>query len=148
VCVPLFETVREWLLRGRLDDPHGEFFIATRSGGPAQGGAGASADAWRVWHAEYEIVARALPPFISRPAAETILRAGKSIHFLLQCCGDGAWVMDWATSPATLAAADRISLGQVRCGSRGRGLAGPVALCVHMRASCAGPGRLRDARRR
>jgi hypothetical protein len=97
--------IREWLFSGSLDDPNQEFFIAA-----SQQQAATAAELWRDG---YHIEPSRLPPFISRQTAEAILRAGKSIHFLLKWCGDSAWVMDWATSPAAMAAASRISLGKV-----------------------------------
>lgn len=34
------------------------------------------------------------PPFISPALGQKILRAGKSVNFLRDCCGDSDWVQD------------------------------------------------------
>lgn len=44
--------------------------------------------------------------------AKTIERAGKSINFLRDACGDSQWVHDWA--PAAAGAAAALGYGQVR----------------------------------
>lgn len=31
VCVPLFRFILKWVQEGKLDDPHGEFFVSASS---------------------------------------------------------------------------------------------------------------------
>jgi gamma-tubulin complex component 3 len=35
LCVPIFQATRRWILEGELDDPHSEFYIASRRAVPA-----------------------------------------------------------------------------------------------------------------
>lgn len=45
------------------------------------------------------------PPFVSPALAETLLRAGKSLNFLRECCGDTSFEQSLAASPLAAAAA-------------------------------------------
>lgn len=56
---------------------------------------------------------------VLQDVAKTIERAGKSINFLRDACGDSQWVQDWA--PAAAGAAAALGYGQVCAG----GTAGP-----------------------
>jgi hypothetical protein len=49
---------------------------------------------------------------VLQEVARTIERAGKSINFLRDACGDSQWVQDWA--PAAAGAAAALGYGQVR----------------------------------
>lgn len=44
------------------------------------------------WRDAYELDQQLVPSFISDDLARKIVRAGKSINFLRQECGDGVWV--------------------------------------------------------
>ncbi|KAK9864643.1 hypothetical protein WJX84_011115, partial [Apatococcus fuscideae] len=95
VSAPLVEMVRAWLFDGRLDMPPGEFFI--RLSPTAQGRAGA------LWAGGFQVEESMRPPFVSALAAAKILRTGKSINFLRECCGDTEWLQ--SPGRARLAAA-------------------------------------------
>lgn len=86
VCVPLFEMIRKWVFEGQIEDPHGEFFVVKLPAGGA-GGPDAQPDMWR--HG-YAIDRSRLPQFLSQQLADKILRAGKSINFLMVRSGCGA----------------------------------------------------------
>ncbi|KAG1679629.1 hypothetical protein FOA52_006146 [Chlamydomonas sp. UWO 241] len=105
VCVPLFEMIRRWVFEGQLEDPYGEFFVVKQAGAAGD----ASLDMWRDG---YAIDAAHVPRFLSPQLASKILRAGKSVNFLQECCGDVSWVQERAMS-AHAAAAAAVSIGQV-----------------------------------
>ncbi|KAL6744735.1 Spc98 family-domain-containing protein [Haematococcus lacustris] len=135
VCVPLFDMIRRWVFEGVLQDPHGEFFVraapwvaastaaargnltgelavlslssSTAPGGVGVVGGPGGRDLWRQG---YWLEAAQLPPFISPQLASKVLRAGKSINFLQDVCGDLAWVQAAALTSAG-AAAQAASLG-------------------------------------
>ena len=52
------------------------------------------------------------PPFVTPDLAETLLRAGKSLNFLRECCSDTAFEQSLAAS-ALAAAASQLSHGKV-----------------------------------
>ena len=104
-----------------MEDPHGEFFIVRLQqggvpGGAPGGGGGAAepttAAAVDMWRSGYAIDGSRLPRFLSQKLATRILRAGKSVNFLQECCGDVTWVQERAIS-AQAAAAAAVSIGQV-----------------------------------
>lgn len=95
VCVPLFEMIRRWVLNGELEDPHQEFFINSSVDLDSDSPGAASSDLWR---SGYWIEFSQLPPFLSHTLANNILRAGKSIHFLQECCMDSKWVQERAAA--------------------------------------------------
>uniref|UniRef100_A0A7S3QYS6 Gamma-tubulin complex component n=1 Tax=Dunaliella tertiolecta TaxID=3047 RepID=A0A7S3QYS6_DUNTE len=132
-CVPLFDMIRRWVFEGVLEDLHGEFFVrkadwvadlvASTRGGDAGGLAtlelsgGAEAQAGGkgrdLWRNGYWLEPAQLPSaFISEQLAQKVLRAGKSINFLQDVCGDGPWVQE-AASAAAAAAAQAASFGHV-----------------------------------
>ena len=120
-CVPLFEMIRRWVFEGQIEDPHGEFFIVGVGGAAASGTAAdpaAAAAAGDMWRSGYAIDGSRLPRFLSQKLAARILRAGKSVNFLQESCGDVAWVQERAMS-AQAAAAAAVSIGQVRGVERG-----------------------------
>jgi hypothetical protein len=109
--------IRRWVFEGGLEDAACEFFIieaaaavvAPRGGGGSEGSGSGARDLWRDTH---RLELAKLPPFISQDLALTILRAGKSINFLRDACGDKGWVQEWA--PAAAGAAAELGYGQVR----------------------------------
>jgi gamma-tubulin complex component 3 len=116
MCVPLFDMIRRWVFEGVLEDPACEFFVvpcnssdSSSSNGLSTAAAGSSRDLWRD---AYRLEPACVPPFITAELAETILRAGKSINFLRDACGDARWVQEWAPAAAGTAAA--LGYGQVR----------------------------------
>ena len=96
VCVPLHTMIRHWIYRGELNDPHGDFFIAPRVSASATPLAALAAA--HAWTGSYELRTALLPSFIGRPLATKILRAGKTINFLREVCGDTAWVQESAAA--------------------------------------------------
>ena len=135
VCVPLFDMIRHWVFDGLLEDPACEFFIvpnnrATLSSSDSssavqqqhyqqqqQGLAGSTVSSSGpggerdLWRDAYRLEPAKLPPFIPQELAKIIERAGKSINFLRDACGDTQWVQDWA--PAAAGAAAALGYGQV-----------------------------------
>uniref|UniRef100_A0A383WQ52 Uncharacterized protein n=1 Tax=Tetradesmus obliquus TaxID=3088 RepID=A0A383WQ52_TETOB len=108
MCVPLFDMIRRWVFEGVLEDPACEFFVVPCSSDSSSSGstAGAAAGAGRdLWRDAYRLEPACVPPFITGELAETILRAGKSINFLRDACGDARWVQEWAPAAAGTAAA-------------------------------------------
>lgn len=111
--------IRRWVFEGQVEDPHGEFFVVKLSppggggGGTATSGGGAAEQqAVDMWRNGYAIDGSRLPQFLSQKLASRILRAGKSVNFLQECCGDAVWVQERAMS-AQAAAASAVSIGQV-----------------------------------
>jgi gamma-tubulin complex component 3 len=119
MCVPLFDMIRRWVFEGVLEDPACEFFVvpcsssdtsSSSKGLPAASAAAASGSR-DLWRDAYRLEPACVPPFINAELAETILRAGKSINFLRDACGDAQWVQEWAPAAAGTAAA--LGYGQV-----------------------------------
>mmetsp|Transcript_8944 Transcript_8944/g.19114 ORF Transcript_8944/g.19114 Transcript_8944/m.19114 type:complete len:880 (+) Transcript_8944:124-2763(+) len=110
VCVPLFGMIRKWVFEGVLEDPHGEFFVQAVAH-PRINAAVAKEQYGDLWRHGYVINEANLPPFLSGQLANKILRAGKSINFLQECCGDVKWVHDRVVANA--AAASNVGLAQV-----------------------------------
>lgn len=90
VCVPLHTMINHWIYRGEINDPQGDFFIIPRQSPTLSQPAG------NAWHGSYQLRSELLPSFIPRPLANMILRAGKTINFLRENCGDMAWVQESA----------------------------------------------------
>ncbi|KAK9833447.1 hypothetical protein WJX81_006327 [Elliptochloris bilobata] len=100
---PLLEMVRRWLFEGRLANAPGDFFI-TASPDPCKG-AGA------LWRSGYRLEDTLRPPFIPPALAHKLLRAGKSLNFLRECCGDVVLAQGLARTTMAAAAA-QLSYGQ------------------------------------
>ena len=84
---PTLATLKTWVVRGELNDPRGEFFVASD---PTVG----EDDMWR--HG-YRIEHAMMPPFVDLDLARDALKAGKSINFLRRRCGDdAAWAAEQA----------------------------------------------------
>ena len=101
VSEPLLAMVHRWIYRGELNDPQHDFFIApcAQLGEPAS----------TAWHGSYVLLPDLLPMFIPMDVAERILRAGKTISFLREACGDVAWVRESASAVHLAAAtADKV----------------------------------------
>ncbi len=109
VCIPLFDKIRCWVFEGRLEDPQLEFFIVTQH--PAANGTPGAAGVPDAWREGCRIVGPKLPPFLSQSLALRILRAGKTINFLRDACGDAKWVQERAAANQEAAAA--VGFGQV-----------------------------------
>ena len=86
-AAPTLATLKMWVVRGELDDPRGEFFVASD---PTVG----EDDLWR---RGYRIEYAMMPPFVDVDLARDALKAGKSINFLRRRCGDdAAWAAEQA----------------------------------------------------
>ena len=70
---PIYSTLVRWLLDGTLEDPYGEFFVASDP---------AVADEARLWFDKYSIRKSMIPKFLSLSWVKKILNTGKSINFL------------------------------------------------------------------
>ncbi|KAK9807536.1 hypothetical protein WJX72_001944 [[Myrmecia] bisecta] len=103
VCAPLLDMIRKWLFDGRLENAPGEFFISAHPSDSGTGGA--------LWRSRYWLEAGMMPPFISPDLARQILRTGKSINFLRDCCMDAEW-MQSSTRTNLAAAATQLTYGQ------------------------------------
>lgn len=84
VCVPLYAHIRRWVFDGELRDAHGDFFIAAAPDGGAS------------WQDSCTLRRGDVPEFIEPRLADSVLRAGKSINFLREQCGDTAWTQESA----------------------------------------------------
>ena len=76
---PIYSTLVRWILDGTLEDPHGEFFVASDP---------QVADEARLWFDKYSIRKSMIPKFLSLSWVKKILATGKSINFLRCVCGD------------------------------------------------------------
>ncbi|GMH41519.1 hypothetical protein BSKO_09429 [Bryopsis sp. KO-2023] len=92
VSVPLFKMIKRWVFEGELADTNGEFFIKEAKLKKAED---REVDMWREG---YSINIAMLPAFVSPTLADKILRAGKSINFLREYCGDMEWVQEQAAA--------------------------------------------------
>jgi len=100
-CSPIYDMLERWMLEGRLEDPHGEFFIVKDPEGFERD----------VWREGYKLRADQLPPMIGGDLAARILRCGKSIIFLTHCCGDTSWVAQ-NSGVTGLGSSARLAYGQ------------------------------------
>ena len=74
---PMYSTMVRWILDGTLEDPHGEFFIASDP---------QVVDEARLWFDKYSIRKSMIPKFLSLSWVKKILATGKSINFLRCVC--------------------------------------------------------------
>jgi gamma-tubulin complex component 3 len=99
VTVPLTTMIHHWIYRGELHDPHGDFFIAAKRASAVDAPL-AALSAANAWSGSYEVREELLPDFVPRALAARVLRAGKTINFLREVCGDTAWVQESAAAEA------------------------------------------------
>ena len=78
---PIYSTMVRWILDGTLEDPHGEFFIASDP---------QVVDEARLWFDKYSIRKSMIPKFLSLSWVKKILATGKSINFLRCVCEGSA----------------------------------------------------------
>ena len=76
---PIYSTLVRWLLDGVLEDPYGEFFVAS---------APDVSDEAKLWFDKYSIRKSMIPKFLSLSWVKKILNTGKSINFLRCVCDD------------------------------------------------------------
>lgn len=82
-CRPYFKQVSRWVLDGSLEAGRTDFLVSQQP---------TSADLSVVWRKAFALNAAMQPSLIGRELAQQILTAGKTIHFLRECCGDSEWV--------------------------------------------------------
>ena len=102
----MLQMINKWVFEGELDDPFGDFFVAATNA--------PRGDSFDLWADGYMLRLHLVPTFISEDLARKILRAGKSINFLRQCCDDVAWVQDNAAD-AMHSIQARLQFDQARC---------------------------------
>ncbi|CAL5229384.1 g12698 [Coccomyxa viridis] len=105
-CTPLLEMICCWLFEGRLSSAAGDFFIISNPL-PNEGRVGGC-----LWRDGFRLDEVIRPPFVTLDLAETLLRAGKSLNFLRECCSDTAFEQSLAAS-ALAAAASQLSHGKM-----------------------------------
>ena len=101
---PTLSMLQTWVTRGELDDPRGEFFVASDDAVPEE-------DAWR---RGYFVEKDMLPPFVDEGLAVDALKAGKSIDFLRRRCKPGDFAK-WAEHVSFVLSAAR-NAGGLRYG--------------------------------
>lgn len=67
-----------------------------------------------LWRDGFRLDEAIRPPFVSPALAQTLLRAGKSLNFLRECCGDTAFEQSLAAGPLAAAAA-QLCHGKASC---------------------------------
>lgn len=100
-AAPVIEMTRRWVSDGELDDPRGEFFVASDPSVPEE----------HLWRRRYRLDDEMLPPFIDPETAADVLRVGKSINFLRRCCDDDGWERERDAVAAAAAAAGGLGYG-------------------------------------
>ncbi|KAK9917451.1 hypothetical protein WJX75_004487 [Coccomyxa subellipsoidea] len=102
-CMPLLEMIRCWLFEGRLTSSPGDFFITASPHSKTKPGS--------LWRTGYLLEEGMRPPFVSAAMADKLLRGGKTLIFLRECCGDAEFEQSLARTPMA-AAASQLSYGQ------------------------------------
>lgn len=108
VAKPFFDILNQWIVSGRLIDPHGEFFV--KKGNPnsvmeplssssqttrdsRRNGYGNNGPSGNIsWDGSFYLDYKYLPDYIPRPIAEKIFQIGKTLHFIAVACDDREWV--------------------------------------------------------
>jgi gamma-tubulin complex component 3 len=90
VMGPLREMMDLWMAEGILQDPYDEFFVYQRP-----------STVERLWHERYILDEAMVPSFIHADLAQRIVRTGKSLNFIRECCEDDfistKETVQWAT---------------------------------------------------
>ncbi|KAJ6231339.1 hypothetical protein M0813_06068 [Anaeramoeba flamelloides] len=73
---PIFRIAKKWIRIGELDDPFKEFFVVSDPNVPKE----------HLWQKKYQLKKEMIPKFIEMKLANKILRIGKSINFIQECC--------------------------------------------------------------
>ncbi|EIE20511.1 hypothetical protein COCSUDRAFT_48540 [Coccomyxa subellipsoidea C-169] len=102
-CMPLLDMIRCWLFEGRLTSSPGDFFITASPHSKASPGS--------LWRKGYLLEEDMRPPFVSAAMSHKLLRGGKTLIFLRECCGDAEFEQSLARTPMA-AAASQLSHGQ------------------------------------
>jgi len=79
---PFSDFLRNWIYKGELHDPHGEFFITVDPYIKDE----------KLWFDKYKLNRELVPGFLDLQLAERILVTGKSVIFMKKCCD----VLDWS----------------------------------------------------
>jgi len=70
----MVEFIRDWVVHGRLDDPHGEFFVARSDG---------RVDSWDWWGARFTVVSERIPLFlVDEDLIAKIVSGGRAWNFV------------------------------------------------------------------
>jgi len=94
-CAPLAAMLRRWVVEGVIDDPCGEFFVAS----------GRKVSPHHMWGRKFEIVESLLPAFLDRRTARSILLAGKTVSFIRRVCDESDWFPSLTPPPREAEAA-------------------------------------------
>eukprot|EP00750_Incisomonas_marina_P011288 INCI16365.5.p1 GENE.INCI16365.5~~INCI16365.5.p1 ORF type:complete len:430 (-),score=64.37 INCI16365.5:327-1616(-) len=78
---PLLDMTRQWIVEGVLNDPFLEFFVV----------ADPAVKSDRLWQDKYSLNERMIPSFMPRGTALKVLKIGKALNFLRQCCEIPLW---------------------------------------------------------
>ncbi|XP_065054316.1 gamma-tubulin complex component 2-like isoform X2 [Rhopilema esculentum] len=81
-CAPYFEILEQWIYKGIIDDPYGEFLVSEHESIQKERVAEDYNDTY--WDQHYAIVREKIPVFLER-VAEKILRTGKYLNVIRQC---------------------------------------------------------------
>lgn len=91
VAAPIFKMIKNWVIDGDLEDPYSEFFVRSNP----------DVNIDKLWSRKYVLEMEMVPTFIDQDLASKIMRTGKSINFIRQCCKDSEWCMDSSTIAMT-----------------------------------------------
>lgn len=100
---PIFDMIWNWVTKGTLKDPFGEFFIQQNE----------NVEKDQLWQERWSIRRKMRPAFVSMAMAKNILRIGKTLNFLLECCDDEEWLHALNIKKKTLIFADLLDLSDL-----------------------------------
>jgi len=83
VLQPLLAMIDAWMTDGRLQDPYHEFFVLCDPTVPLKD----------LWTKMYTLDPQMVPCFMPMPVAMKVLRTGKSVNFIRQCCEETDWIL-------------------------------------------------------
>jgi gamma-tubulin complex component 3 len=95
--MPLIRMAAEWIVTGQAADPFQEFFIRVNPN--------VAVDKDQFWKSRFMMEPSMLPTTVPLDVATDILRVGRNIAMITQCCRAKDWQMD----PAVTAAARTVS---------------------------------------
>ncbi|CAO3611650.1 unnamed protein product [Cunninghamella echinulata] len=104
VSKPFYEMLRRWITEGELDDPYGEFFVATDP----------TVSEEELWQRKYSIREDMLPSFISPELAQKIFSIGKSLNFIRYSCHDETLVEKYYAQNSTVLSPQTFKYGDIQ----------------------------------